>query len=527
MITPRRQKQKRLFLFFGLRRFVERCEQFKFYVKKEKVTVKIKKMTAFLLAAVMVAVCMPIVSAEGVSLQGAVICIEGREFDAAADSSGRGWTWSAKDALLTLNGYNGGRVELNATGAQGDVCFNVKVVGENVISNNELFGDKTDSKYSAFTCVFADIVISGGGSIEMSNSNELDDDSICMTFATETDENDKYIPKNATIDGVTLIMKGEKSKSNDHYVSDGIDSFGVNLSIKNAVLDFIDCYDCIYIDDENDVELFNTIVSAIGEAEGFKSVFYQGVDNFLSVKQSTIVLGEGLTHAFLAGGISFDHSVVTGGAKEVFIRSWSNININTSVLAIETDCSTTQDRWTPGVIFGHVYSDNSLITISAKGAIFTGARDLEVYKKTGNFAECAATVELKNSLVYFLSETPKTNNAEISFVFDNDYWLVVLDDEEKAEGLNDYSIANGSWQSLLVDSTNGYGDVDVSGVVNAADALLALQVAVGKTTLTVQGAVVLDVSGNGEVAAEDALLILQYAVGKITKFPIEDKIAKV
>ena len=488
---------------------------------------KIKKMTAFLLAAVMVAVCIPIVSAEGVSLQGAVICIEGREFDAAADSSGRGWTWSAKDALLTLNGYNGGRVELNATGAQGDVCFNVKVVGENVISNNELFGDKTDSKYSAFTCVFADIVISGGGSIEMSNSNELDDDSICMTFATETDENDKYIPKNATIDGVTLIMKGEKSKSNDHYVSDGIDSFGVNLSIKNAVLDFIDCYACIYIDDENDVELFNTIVSAIGEIEGLNSTFFDCVDTSLSVKQSTIVLGEGLTHAFLAGGISFDHSVVTGGAKEVFIRSWSNININTSVLAIETDCSTTQDRWTPGVIFGHVYSDNSLITISAKGAIFTGARDLEVYKETGNFAECAATVELKNSLVYFLSETPKTNNAEISFIFDNDYWLVVLDDEKKAEGLNDYTIANGSWQSLLVDSTNGYGDVDVSGVVNAADALLALQVAVGKTTLTVQGAVVLDVSGNGEVAAEDALLILQYAVGKITKFPIEDKIAKV
>ena len=484
-------------------------------------------MTAFLLAAVMVAVCMPIVSAEGVSLQGAVICIEGREFDAAADSSGRGWTWSAKDALLTLNGYNGGRVELNATGAQGDVCFNVKVVGENVISNNELFGDKTDSKYSAFTCVFADIVISGGGSIEMSNSNELDDDSICMTFATETDENDKYIPKNATIDGVTLIMKGEKSKSNDHYVSDGIDSFGVNLSIKNAVLDFIDCYACIYIDDENDVELFNTIVSAIGEIEGLNSTFFDCVDTSLSVKQSTIVLGEGLTHAFLAGGISFDHSVVTGGAKEVFIRSWSNININTSVLAIETDCSTTQDRWTPGVIFGHVYSDNSLITISAKGAIFTGARDLEVYKETGNFAECAATVELKNSLVYFLSETPKTNNAEISFIFDNDYWLVVLDDEKKAEGLNDYTIANGSWQSLLVDSTNGYGDVDVSGVVNAADALLALQVALGKTTLTVQGAVVLDVSGNGEVAAEDALLILQYAVGKITKFPIEDKIAKV
>ena len=67
----------------------------------------------------------------------------------------------------------------------------------------------------------------------------------------------------------------------------------------------------------------------------------------------------------------------------------------------------------------------------------------------------------------------------------------------------------------------------MSGVVNAADALLALQVAVGKTTLTMQGAAALDVSGNGDVTAEDALLILQYAVGKITKFPIEDKMAEV
>ena len=52
---------------------------------------KIKRAIAFLLAAVMVAVCMPIVSAEGVSLQGAVICIEGREFEATSDSSGEGW----------------------------------------------------------------------------------------------------------------------------------------------------------------------------------------------------------------------------------------------------------------------------------------------------------------------------------------------------------------------------------------------------------------------------------------------------
>ncbi|MGI6264095.1 MAG: dockerin type I repeat-containing protein [Acutalibacteraceae bacterium] len=62
------------------------------------------------------------------------------------------------------------------------------------------------------------------------------------------------------------------------------------------------------------------------------------------------------------------------------------------------------------------------------------------------------------------------------------------------------------------------GDVDQNGIVTAADALMALQAATGKITLTDAQAAVADVDGQSGVTAADALLILQFATGKITAF---------
>ncbi|MGI6264096.1 MAG: sialate O-acetylesterase [Acutalibacteraceae bacterium] len=62
------------------------------------------------------------------------------------------------------------------------------------------------------------------------------------------------------------------------------------------------------------------------------------------------------------------------------------------------------------------------------------------------------------------------------------------------------------------------GDVDASGDITAADALMALQAATGKITLTDAQAAAADVDGQSGVTAADALLILQFATGKITAF---------
>ena len=66
-----------------------------------------------------------------------------------------------------------------------------------------------------------------------------------------------------------------------------------------------------------------------------------------------------------------------------------------------------------------------------------------------------------------------------------------------------------------------WGDVDGKDGVTAADALLALQAATNKITLTDRQVLAANVDGEGGVTANDALLILQRATKKITSFPVE------
>ncbi|MGI6264487.1 MAG: FAD-dependent oxidoreductase [Acutalibacteraceae bacterium] len=63
-----------------------------------------------------------------------------------------------------------------------------------------------------------------------------------------------------------------------------------------------------------------------------------------------------------------------------------------------------------------------------------------------------------------------------------------------------------------------YGDVDDSGEITAADALMALQAATGKIALDDGQTLRADVDGAPGVTAADALLILQRATGKIVEF---------
>lgn len=63
------------------------------------------------------------------------------------------------------------------------------------------------------------------------------------------------------------------------------------------------------------------------------------------------------------------------------------------------------------------------------------------------------------------------------------------------------------------------GDVNGSGKVDSADALMVLQAATGKVLLNDDQKAAADVNGDGQVGSSDALLILQYATKKITSWP--------
>ncbi len=67
-----------------------------------------------------------------------------------------------------------------------------------------------------------------------------------------------------------------------------------------------------------------------------------------------------------------------------------------------------------------------------------------------------------------------------------------------------------------------YGDLNADRVLSAADALIALQTAVGKVQLQDPYPTVGDLDVDGKVGASDALLILRFVVGKISGFKTGD-----
>ena len=66
------------------------------------------------------------------------------------------------------------------------------------------------------------------------------------------------------------------------------------------------------------------------------------------------------------------------------------------------------------------------------------------------------------------------------------------------------------------------GDTDGDGKVASADALLVLQAATGKKTLTAAQLAISEMTGDGQVNSSDALVILQTATGKMDLIEIPD-----
>lgn len=85
---------------------------------------------------------------------------------------------------------------------------------------------------------------------------------------------------------------------------------------------------------------------------------------------------------------------------------------------------------------------------------------------------------------------------------------IIYDDDDLATPVS-LELENGS---LTVQSAYVRGDVNGDGVVNSADALLALRIASGQVTSTPRQRSACDVNGDSACSAADATLILHYAV---------------
>lgn len=92
-----------------------------------------------------------------------------------------------------------------------------------------------------------------------------------------------------------------------------------------------------------------------------------------------------------------------------------------------------------------------------------------------------------------------------------DFYSTVLDDAQIAE----------KFEAGMLASDVLYGDVDMNGTVEAADALETLKAVVKLVDLTDDQVKAADVDGVAGVEAADALEILKYVVKLIDKFPVE------
>lgn len=140
------------------------------------------------------------------------------------------------------------------------------------------------------------------------------------------------------------------------------------------------------------------------------------------------------------------------------------------------------------------------------------------------------TVDLLRDIDDSLMHSKTVTGTEAFYEFSNipsgDYILRVSKADHYTETytihLDSFSVVqNVTLISRNIPADILYGDADMNGNVEAADALMALQAAIGKVNLSAEQQTRADVDGTVGVTANDALLILQYAIKKITSFPVE------
>ena len=155
-----------------------------------------------------------------------------------------------------------------------------------------------------------------------------------------------------------------------------------------------------------------------------------------------------------------------------------------------------------------------MVEDSKSGTVYVDAFSVGVLSAEDKVAADKAAAQTVVNAINALPEKVTATNASAVSAAREAY--EALTDAQKAYVTNLAKLEDAEYQ-LAHPYT--LGDVDESGDISAADALLALQHSVDKITLTGNKFSAADVNGDGKVEAEDALLILQYTVDKITSFP--------
>ena len=167
------------------------------------------------------------------------------------------------------------------------------------------------------------------------------------------------------------------------------------------------------------------------------------------------------------------------------------------------------------------YPDSARLAVTYDGAVKAGDQFLVMLVK-GNALPDA------DSAIYYINQVGCTAGAaaaagNVSF----DVYPILPEETEKTmtlyitsnqTGFSTKSVALGYAAAPEAEPDVDLGDVNADGKINSSDALMILQKAVDKITLTAEQELAADVNKDGKINSSDALQVLQYAVGKIQAF---------
>ena len=157
--------------------------------------------------------------------------------------------------------------------------------------------------------------------------------------------------------------------------------------------------------------------------------------------------------------------------------------------------------------------DKNLIEGSSLSLIFDSQNNVHIVYE--NYNPSNYNVDTKyatNVSGSWVASVFKTGTSYTAFSCGNNDRIQFLYQDSTATDSTPIMYAYKDTRSLIVTK----GDINDDGKITASDALLALQAASGRITLTGLDLQAADVTGDGKVNAADALKILKYAAGKIT-----------
>lgn len=223
-------------------------------------------------------------------------------------------------------------------------------------------------------------------------------------------------------------------------------------------------------------------------------------------------------------------AVTTPPVKQVYLEGKDALDVTGGKLTLTYNYGDTQEvdlAMDMVTGFDNTVAGEQTLTVTYEGKTTTFTVTIQ--------AKALTSIEISkpaDRLSYIKDQPLDLTGLEVTAHYDNDTTEKVEITEDMVTGFDSavlgeqtVTITYGEKEAEFTVKVIRYGDVNGDGEITATDALLALQAATNKVTLTGISLEAADVDGTEGIIATDALQILQFVTKKISSFSVEQILA--